>query len=63
MSSAGSYQAMLIELNTTHLRSTLTFTFEAEIIIYCSHWSASISTTIVIEGMIPTFYNKTILVF
>ena len=58
VSNAGSYQAMLTELNSTHLSSRLTFTFDAEITINCSDTSASNSTTLVIEGMASIVHDN-----
>ena len=53
-SDAGSYHGQLWELNSTHLRSTLTFTFSNQIKINCSDGSASDSTTVTVEGIIFT---------
>ena len=50
-SNAGSYQGQLTELNDTHLRSTLTFTFTAPITINCTDQSASSSINVTVEGM------------
>ena len=50
-SNAGSYYGQLMELNATHLRSTLSFTFTAEITINCSDATASSTLTVTIEGM------------
>ena len=51
---AGSYHGQLFELNSTHLRSTLTFTFSNQITINCSNDSASDSITVTVEGIIFT---------
>ena len=48
----GSYYATHMELNDTHLISTLSFTITAEITINCSDTHSSDGTTIVIEGMV-----------
>ena len=48
---AGSYHGQLIELNATHQKSILTFTFTTEITINCSDTTTSNSVTLVVEGM------------
>ena len=50
-SNAGSYYGQLMELNATHLRSTLSFTFAAEITINCSETTASSTITLTREGI------------
>ena len=51
-SNAGSYHGQLIELNATHLKSTLTFIFTTEITINCSDTTTtSNSITLVVEGI------------
>ena len=50
-SDADSYHGQLWELNSTHLRSTLTFTFSNQITINCSNDSASDSITVSVEGI------------
>ena len=45
------YYGQLMELNGTLLRSTLSFTFTAEITFYCSSDISDSSTTVVLEGM------------
>ena len=50
-SDAGFYHGRLQELNSTHLRSNLTFTFTSQITISCSDDSENTSTTISIEGI------------
>ena len=54
-SNGGFYHARLMELNATHLRSTLSFTFSAEITINCSDTTASNSATLVVEGIASRF--------
>ena len=50
-SNAGSYYGQLMEPDATHLRSTLSFIFTAEITINCSDTTASNSATLVVEGI------------
>ena len=57
---AGSYQGQFQELNDTHLRSTLTFTFTSPTTINCTDLSANNSTTIMIEGMAHTWLHSTV---
>ena len=47
------YYGQLMELNATLLRSTLSFTFTAEITFNCSSDISDSSTTVVLEGMNP----------
>ena len=54
-SNAGSYYGQLVELNATHLQSTLSFIFTAEITINCSDTTASNSATLVVEGIASRF--------
>ena len=50
-SESGPYDGRLQELNSTHLRSNLTFTFTSQITISCSDGSANISITVTVEGI------------
>ena len=50
-SGAGSYHGRLQELNSTHLRSNLTFTFTSQITISCSDDSENISITVTVGGI------------
>ena len=45
------YHAHLMEVNASHLRSTLDFNFTAQITISCSDTTAMDSATIIVEGM------------
>ena len=47
---AGLYHGQLLELNSTHLRSNLTFTFTSQITISCSDGSVNTSIKLSIEG-------------
>ena len=47
------YYGQLMELNATLLRSTLSFTFTAEVTFNCSSDISDSSTTVVLEGMNP----------
>ena len=53
----GSYHGRLQELNSTHLRSNLTFTFTSQITISCYDGSANTSTTISTEGIYCINYS------
>ena len=46
--------AKSVELDDTHLGSTLTFTFTAEITVNCSDTTASNSSTLVVERIVST---------
>ena len=50
LSDAGLYNGRLQELNSTHLRSNLTFTFTSQITISCSDGCANSSITVTVEG-------------
>ena len=50
-SDAGPYHGRLQELNSTHLRSNLTFTFTSQITISCSDGSENISITVTVKGI------------
>ena len=49
-SGSGTYQWELVELDDTHLQSSLTFTFSNQITINCTNVAYTSSITIHIEG-------------